>query len=83
MRKGRLGGESNMTHIFQRIDPFPLKSLNCRQAVKSWSKEELVELAKKALKADMNLDFLLELNPRDLEILVACIRARMECLQES
>jgi hypothetical protein len=71
-----LTGESNMAQL-------PLKPLNYRQAVKSWSNEDLVELVKKVLKTDMDLDFLLELNPRDLEILVACMRARMKCLQES
>ena len=78
-----MGGESNMAHVFQRIDPLPLKPLNYRQPVKNWSNEDLIELVKKVLKTDMNLDFLLEINPRDLEILVASIRARMECLQES
>lgn len=72
-----------MAHVFQRIDPLPLKPLNYRQPVKNWSNEDLIELVKKVLKTDMNLDFLLEINPRDLEILVASIRARMECLQES
>jgi len=78
-----LRGESNVVHVFQKINPLPLNPQNYRQAVKSWSKEDLVELVKKVLKTDMDLDFLLELNPRDLESLVACIRARTECLQES
>ena len=72
-----------MAQGFQRIDPLSSKPLNYPQAVKNWSKEDLVDLVKKVLKTDMNLDFLLELNLRDFEILVACIRARMECLQES
>jgi hypothetical protein len=72
-----------MAQVFQRYDSLPLKSLNSPQAVKNWSNEDLVDLAKKVLKTDMNLDFLLELNPRDFEILVACIRARVECVQES
>lgn len=72
-----------MAQVFQRIDPLSSKPLNYPQAVKNWSNEDLVDLVKKVLKADMNLDFLLELNLRDLEILVARIRARMECLQES
>jgi hypothetical protein len=72
-----------MAQVFQRIDSFPLKSLNYQQGVKNRSNEDLVDLVKKVLKTDMNLDFLLELNPRDFEILVACIRARVECVQES
>jgi len=72
-----------MAHVFQRIDPLPSEPPSYRQAVKSRSNKDLVGLAKKVLKTDMNLDFLLEFNPRDLEILVACIRARMERLQES
>jgi hypothetical protein len=72
-----------MAQVFQRIDPLSSKPLNYPQAVKNWSNEDLVDLVKKVLKTDMNLDFLLELNLRDFEILVACIRARMECLQES
>jgi hypothetical protein len=72
-----------MAQVFQRIDPLPSKPLNYPRAVKTCSNENLVDLVKKVLKTDMNLDFLLELNLRDLEILVACIRARMECLQES
>jgi hypothetical protein len=71
-----------MAQVFQRIDPLSSKPLNYPQAVKNWSNEDLVDLVKKVLKTDMNLDFLLELNLRDLGILVACIRARMECLQE-
>ncbi len=71
-----------MEQVFQRIDPLSLSHLNYPQPVKNRSNEDLVDLVKKVLKTDMNLDFLLELNLRDFEILVACIRARMECLQE-
>ena len=76
-------GESNVVHVFQTINSLALNPQNYRQAVKSWSKEDLLALVKKVLKTDMDLDFLLELNPRDLESLVACIRARTEGLQES
>jgi hypothetical protein len=72
-----------MTQVIQRIDSLPLKSLNYPQAVKKWSSENLVDLAKKVLKINMNLDFLLELNPRDFEILVSCIKGRVKCVQES
>ena len=67
-----------MAKVFQKMDPPPLKSLNCRSAVKNGSNENLVELVKKVLKTDMDLDFLLRLNPKDLEFLLACIRARVD-----
>jgi len=51
-----------MAQVFQRIDPLPSKPLNYPQAVKTCSNENLVDLVKKVLKTDMNLDFLLELN---------------------
>ncbi len=70
-----------MAQISQRIETLSLNPPNYSQTVKNWSNEDLVDLVKKVLKTDMNLDFLLELNPRDFEILVACIRARMESLQ--
>ena len=40
-------------------------------------KGELIELIKKLLKTDSNLDFLIKLEHEELEILVACIRNRM------
>jgi hypothetical protein len=61
-----------MAHLFRKIDPPPLKPLNYRQAAKNWSTEDLVEMVKKVLRTDMDLDFLLEISPRDLEFLVAC-----------
>ena len=42
------------------------------------TKKNLIELIKKVLKTDVNLDFLLKLEPRELEILVAWVRDRME-----
>ena len=72
-----------MAQVIQRIDSLPLKSLNYPQAMKNWSSENLVDLVKKVLKINMNLDFLLELNPRDFRILVSCIKGRVECVQES
>jgi hypothetical protein len=51
--------------------------------VKIWSNEDLVELIKKVLKTDIYLDFLLELNSRELEILVACIRNRMDQVENN
>ncbi len=76
-------GELRMAEVLQRIDPFCLKPRNYPQLVKNWSSEDLVRVIKKVLKADVNLDFLLELNPKDIEVLVACIRARMDGLQKS
>jgi hypothetical protein len=67
-----------MAHLFQKIDPLSLKPLNYRQAAKNWTTEDLVEMVKKVLRTDMDLDFLFKINPRDLEFLVACIRARMD-----
>ena len=44
----------------------------------SMIKEELVEKIKELLKADNDLDFLLELRREDLEKLLACIRGRVD-----
>jgi predicted ATPase len=41
------------------------------------TKEALVELIKKILKTDFNLDFLLKLTPGELETLVVLIRDRV------
>jgi hypothetical protein len=38
------------------------------------TKEELIEILKKVLKTDVNLDFLLRLNEEELETLVICVR---------
>jgi len=43
----------------------------------SWSNEALVDVLGKALKTDIDLDFLLELRAKELQILVACIRDRI------
>jgi hypothetical protein len=40
--------------------------------------EKLVKKVKELLKTDADLGFLLALNKRDLEKLVACIRARVD-----
>ena len=40
------------------------------------SKAELVELIKRILKTDHDMDFLLKLELKELEILVVCIRGR-------
>ena len=72
-----------MAEVLQRIDSLCLQPLNCAQTVKNWSNEDLVHLVKRVLKTDMDLDFLLELRPKDIEILVACIRARIDSLQKS
>jgi hypothetical protein len=41
------------------------------------TKKALVDLVKKILKTDINLDFLLKLEQEELEILVACIRDKV------
>jgi len=43
-------------------------------------KTELLEIIKKLLKTDADLDFLLELPESDLETLVICIRGRCDQL---
>ncbi len=72
-----------MTEVLQRIDSLCWKPLKCAPTAKNWSNEDLIHLVKRVLKTDMDLDFLLELRPRDIEILVACIRARIDSLQKS
>jgi hypothetical protein len=42
------------------------------------TKEELVDLLRKILNTDADLDFLWDLEPRELETLIACIRHRIE-----
>jgi hypothetical protein len=41
-------------------------------------KEELIQLARRILKSDADLKFLLRLETDELETLVACIRVRLE-----
>jgi hypothetical protein len=41
-------------------------------------KGRLIQLARKILKSDTDLNFLLKLEARELETLVACIRVRLE-----
>jgi hypothetical protein len=43
----------------------------------NWSREHLLTLVRRVLKTEVNLDFLLKLDPRELEILVACMRNRI------
>ena len=42
------------------------------------NKTELLEIIKKLLKTDVDLDFLLNLPESDLEMLVVCIRERFD-----
>lgn len=42
------------------------------------TQEKLLEIIKKILKTDANLDFLLRLNMEELKTLTACIRDRVE-----
>jgi hypothetical protein len=41
-------------------------------------KERLIQLVRKILKSDTDLDFLRKLEAREVETLVACIRLRLE-----
>lgn len=45
--------------------------------VKNHSNEDLVDVIRRVLKTDINLDFLLELKKTELETLAACIRDRI------
>ena len=42
------------------------------------TKDKLVEKIKELLKTDIDMDFLLELKKEEIEILVACIRDRVD-----
>ena len=42
------------------------------------TKEKIVERIKELLKADVDLDFLLELKKTEIETLIACIRGRVD-----
>ena len=42
------------------------------------TKEKLIEIIRGLLRTEVDLGFLLQLNERDLETLVACIRDRVE-----
>ena len=43
------------------------------------TKEELIEILKRVLKTESDLEFLLKLDDSELETLVAVIRDRVEC----
>ena len=43
------------------------------------TKEELIEILKRVLKTESDLEFLLKLDEAELETLVAVIRDRVEC----
>jgi len=42
------------------------------------TKEKLIEIIRNILKTDTDLSFLLQLKQKELEILVACIRERVQ-----
>jgi len=46
------------------------------------TKEKLIEILRGLLKTDVDLNFLLQLKKAELETLVACIRDRIENIQE-
>jgi hypothetical protein len=49
-----------------------------QQKLTDRKKEDLVDTIAKILKGERNLDFLLELNLKELEILLACLRDRVD-----
>ncbi len=49
-----------------------------QQKLRGRTKEDLVDTIAKILKGGRDLDFLLELNLKELEILLACLRDRMD-----
>ena len=73
-----MGDETNMMNEPNEKDTALFKIQYSRLAVKKWSDEDLVDLIKKVLETDVNLDFLLELRTGELEILAACIRNRID-----
>ncbi len=48
------------------------------QGLKMMTKENLVEMITKILKTDVELEFLLKLAPRELEILLVCLRSLVD-----
>ncbi len=49
-----------------------------QQKLRGITKEELIETIVRILKTERNLDFLLKLAPKELEILVVCLRDWMD-----
>ncbi len=47
-----------------------------QQKLRGRTKEDLVDTIAKILKGGRDLDFLLELNLKELEILLACLKAK-------
>ena len=41
-------------------------------------KKDLIDLLKKILNTDVDLNFLLKLDPKEIELLIACMRDRIE-----
>jgi len=72
-----------MMNALNEKDTVLFKHGYSRLAVKNWSNEDLVDLIKKVLETDINLDFLLELRTGELEILAACIRNRMDQVENN
>ena len=54
-----------------------LKDASFYQVHSNMNKEELIEILKRVLGTDVDFSFLLQLKKKDLETLVACIRAGM------
>jgi len=45
------------------------------------TKQKLIEILKKVLETDADLNFLLQLKDDDLQTLVACVRSRVDQVQ--
>ena len=71
-----------ITNVFESNRLF-LRSQNSWRTEKNRSGEDLIEIIKKLLNTEVNLDFLLELNIRELEILAVCIRNRMDQVENN
>ena len=55
-------------------EEFPRDGFMLYRGFKMMTKENLVETISKILKTDVELEFLLKLAPRELEILLVCLR---------
>jgi hypothetical protein len=59
-------------------EKFPGDGFMLYQGLKMMTKENLVETISKILKTDVELEFLLKLAPRELEILLVCLRGLVD-----
>jgi len=69
-----------MTYKFSMLWRSIMKNEGTKHVKYIMEKTELLEIIKKLLKTDVDLDFLLNLPESDLETLVVCIRERFDQL---